>query len=151
MKKILLGFALAVVAFSSLAFAETKGKLSSTDKALMQIEQELLDAFLKSDWSVADRYLAHGFVFTAPDGSIQDRAQWFADAKTGAIKIESSKNDDMKVHVYADAAIVTYRSTDKGTYKGNDISGQYRWTDVFLKRGGRWQIVSTQGTPVPKQ
>ena len=151
MKKILVVFAMVVIAFSSLAFAESKGKHSSTEKALMKIEQDLLDAFLKGDWALFERYLAPGFVFTAPDGNFQDKAQWQADTKSGALKIETSKNEDMKVHVYADAAIVTYRSIDKGTYKGNDISGQYRWTDVFLKRGGQWKIVSTQGTPIPKQ
>ena len=150
MKKILLSFALVIVAFSSLAFAGTKGKPSSTEKALMKIEQDLVDAIVKGDYSLFERYLAPGFVFTAPDGNVQDRVQWLADVKSGALKLESSKNEDMKVRVYADAAVVTYRSIDKGTYKGTDISGQYRWTDVFLKRAGRWQIVSTQGTPIPK-
>ena len=151
MKRILVAFALVVVAFSSLAFAETKGRLSSTEKALMQIEQDLVEGIVKGDWALFDRYLASGYVFTAPDGNVQDKAQWMADAKSGALKIESSKNSDMRVRVFADAAIVTYRSVDKGTLKGTDISGQYRWTDVFLKRGGRWQIVATQGTPIPKQ
>ena len=151
MKKIVVAFALAMVVCSSLAFGETKRKHTGTEKLLMKIEQDLVDAIVKGDFSPFERYLAPGFVFTAPDGSMQDRAQWMADAKSGALKLESSKNDDMKVRVHADAAIVTYRSTDKGTYKGIDISGQYRWTDVFLRRGGNWQIVSTQGTPIPKR
>jgi len=46
----------------------------------------------------------------------------------------------------ADMAIVTYRSTDKGTYDGHDLSGQYRWLDVFAKRGGTWQCIVSQGT-----
>ena len=46
------------------------------------------------------------------------------------------------------AAVVTYRSTDHGTYNGKDISGQYRWTDVFVKHNGQWQVVSTQGTHI---
>jgi ketosteroid isomerase-like protein len=65
--------------------------------------------------------------------------------------MESSKSEDMKVQVYRDTAVVTYRSTDKGNYKGNDISGRYRWTDVFVKRNGRWQVVSTQGTRIAQQ
>jgi len=59
----------------------------------------------------------------------------------------------MAVRVYGETAVVTYRSTDKGMYKDMDISGQYRWTDVFVKQGGQWRIVSTQGTPIvaPKE
>ena len=59
----------------------------------------------------------------------------------------------MNVRVYGDAAVVTYSTMDKGTFKGQDISGRYRWTDVFARRGGTWQIVAGQGTriqPPPK-
>ena len=149
MKRLLV--VLLLLAFPSFAFADQRGKVTSTEKALLKIEQDLVEGLVKGDWALFDRYLAAGFVFVGPDGNMQDKAQWMADAKSGALKIESSKNEDMKVRVYADAAVVTYRSIDKGTFKGMDISGQYRWTDVFLKRGGRWQIVSTQGTPIPKK
>jgi hypothetical protein len=30
------------------------------------------------------------------------------------------------------------------------ISGKTRWTDVFVKRNGRWQVVASQGTMMPK-
>ena len=48
----------------------------------------------------------------------------------------------MKVRAYGDTAVVTYVTTDKGKFKGQDISGRYRWTDVFVRRGGTWQIVA---------
>ena len=120
----------------------------NAEQALMQIEQEMLDALLKGDTSAGERHMADAFVFTAPDGTVQDKARFIADVKSGDLKIESSTNEDMKVHVHGDAAVVTYRSTDKGSYKGNDLSGQYRWTDVFVKRNGRWQLVAGQGTRI---
>jgi len=45
-------------------------------------------------------------------------------------------------------AVVTYATTDKGSYKGKDISGEYRWTDVFAKRDGHWQLIVGQGTAI---
>jgi ketosteroid isomerase-like protein len=57
----------------------------------------------------------------------------------------------MKVQMFGDTAIATYTTTDKGMYKGRDISGQYRWTDVFVKMGGKWKFVAGQGTPIMQQ
>ncbi len=55
----------------------------------------------------------------------------------------------MKVQVAgADMAVVTYKSDDAGSYKGRDISGRYRWTDVLVKRDGRWQFLVSQGTAI---
>jgi ketosteroid isomerase-like protein len=150
MKRILF-FAVLALALSSLALAQMKGKDDKVEQAIMQTEQELADAIIKGDIAPFERTMADTFVFTAPDGSMQNRTQWLADLKSGALKLESSKNEDMKVQVYGDAAVVTYRSTDKGKYKDFDISGQYRWIDVFVKRNGRWQIVATQGTRLAQQ
>jgi len=39
-------------------------------------------------------------------------------------------------------------STEKSSMAGKDTSGQYRWTDVFVKREGRWQCVTGYGAKV---
>ena len=59
----------------------------------------------------------------------------------------SSKTDNMKVRVFGDVAIVTGRQTLEGTSKGYK-SGPRRFTDVFAKRNGKWQIVTGQSTLV---
>jgi hypothetical protein len=55
------------------------------------------------------------------------------------------------VRVYGDTAIASGLGTEKSTYKGKDTSGQYRYTDVFVKRNGTWQAVATHGSKVTKE
>ena len=57
----------------------------------------------------------------------------------------------MKVHVYGDTAVVTGLNTIKSTLNGKDTSGAYRFTDVFVKRDSRWQVVATQASSVQKK
>ncbi|HEV8693957.1 MAG TPA: nuclear transport factor 2 family protein [Lysobacter sp.] len=136
------------VILTMLVFASVQASEKKVEEALRQTEQNLLDSLLKGDGAPFEKTMADSFVFIAPDGTTQQRAEFIADLGNGNLKMASSTNDDMDVRVYGNAAVVTYRSTDKGTYKDKDISGQYRWTDVFIKEGGKWRIVSTQGTPI---
>ena len=48
--------------------------------------------------------------------------------------------------VAGDTAIVHGLWTEKSTLNGKDMSGQYRFTDTFIKRDGRWQAVGTFST-----
>jgi ketosteroid isomerase-like protein len=153
--KSFLAVAVLTITAIPIAFAQTtdsgKKQSGSVEQTLMNAEQEIVDAVVKGDTSVLEKYLADDTIFTDPGGMVMDKAQFIADLKAGNLKLESSKLDDMKVHVHGNAAVVTYGTTDKGAYKGKDTSGNYRWTDVFVKRKGSWQLVAGQGTRVAQQ
>jgi ketosteroid isomerase-like protein len=153
MKSTLSVIALVVVVASFVVYQAMakSGQGGNVEQSLMQLEQQMADALMKGDTATIDRHMADTFTFTAPDGMVQNKAQVLADVKSGDLKMTSTKYDDMKVQTYGDAAVVTYRSTDQGTYKGQDISGQYRWTDVFVKKGGQWQVVAGHGTPLARK
>jgi hypothetical protein len=132
-------------------FAQSKEQPSAgTEQTVMRMEREMLNALLKGDPSVNERYLADTYVFTGPDGTVENKSQALADLKTGDLKLQSASIDGAKVQVYGNTAIVTFSSNDKGTYKGKDISGKTRWTDVFVNQNGRWQVVASHGTMLPK-
>ena len=116
---------------------------------LMQMEKDWNQAFVKGDPAVVERMEAADFVGTAPDGKVGDKAQDVSDVKTGKMKAEGVDPDDMKVHVYGNVAVVTGRVTVKGgQYGGQDISGQYRFTDTWVKNKGRWQVAASQATAI---
>jgi hypothetical protein len=136
----------------TIALPKERGTNATADEATFkQIEQEILDGVLKSDTAAAEKYLTSDYVGVGPDGAVQNKAEFLSDIKSGTLKLESSKYSDMKVQVAdADMAVVMFRSNDKGTYKGKDITGEYRWLDVFVKRDGKWQIAIDQGTQIAK-
>jgi ketosteroid isomerase-like protein len=119
-----------------------------TEAVLMKMERDAAAALVKRDLAGFGSLFSEDAVFTGPDGAVQTKAQLLADIKSGSLVIDASEISDMKVRVFGEAAVVTYTTTDKGKYKGRDISGRYRWTDMFVRRGGKWQIVAGQGTPI---
>ena len=123
--------------------AAEAANLSKAEKDLMQIERDWAAAMVKRDNAAIERITSSEYTVTTPDGRLQTRAEFQADLTSGAMKLDSSEVSDLKVRVFGDVAIVTGITTDKGQYKGQDMSGKYRFTDVFLRRSGRWQAVST--------
>jgi len=75
---------------------------------------------------------------------------YLEDRKTGSVDFDSLVADEIKVRVYGDTAIVTYRSTAKGKDQDGAIDEQRRWTRVFVRKDGRWQLVHSQGTTIKK-
>jgi hypothetical protein len=144
-----IGLALPTIAFAKEKKTDATADVEATVK---KIEQEILDGILKSDTSLFEKYLSSDYLGIGPDGVTQNKSEFLSDVKSGTLKLESSKESEMKVQVAdPDMAVVVYRTNDKGTYKGKDITGEYRWIDVFVKRDGKWQIAIDQGTQIAKQ
>ncbi len=118
------------------------------EQELTQLEREWSNAMVKGDASAIERIEAGDFMFTAPDGTTNDKSQDVNDLKSGTFKAQSFDLSDLRVRTYGDTAVVTGTNDLKATYKGKDISGKYRFTDVFVKRNGRWQAVASQASPL---
>jgi hypothetical protein len=139
------------LALPTIALAKEKGA-TADEATVKKIEQEILDGILKSDTSLFEKYVSSDYLGVGPDGATQNKSEFLSDVKSGTLKLESSQESEMKVQVAgADMAVVVYRTNDKGTYKGKDITGEYRWVDVFVKRDGKWQIAIDQGTQIAKE
>jgi uncharacterized protein (TIGR02246 family) len=118
------------------------------EKALFQIERDWADAAVKGDLQAFDRILAAEFVQTDETGEIASKKQVLANVRTGVTKTESAAQSEMKAFVLGDMAVAHGLVTTKSTLRGKDTSGQYRWTDTFVKRDGRWQCVASYAVKV---
>jgi ketosteroid isomerase-like protein len=130
--------------------AKTKGGEASVEQALMQMERDWTEAGLKKDVATLDKILADDWVGQGITG-FATKAQALADLKSGDSKQDSITLGEMKVRVFGNTAVVTGSDDEKTSYKGKDTSGHYTWTDVFVKRQGRWQAVASQGTLMTQQ
>ncbi len=142
------------IAVSSLALGQTKSskakQSSNVEQAIKQLDNERMQAIQKSDTAFIERVYANDYVVIGANGTVRNKAQVIADFKSGALKVESLKDDELKVRVYGDTAILTGRSTSKVKDKGQDISGQSLFTRVYVKRNGQWQFVTHHMSRIPQ-
>jgi uncharacterized protein (TIGR02246 family) len=117
------------------------------EQALMQIERDWAVASAKNDWAVLDKILAPEHANNS-DGTIMPKKQFLASMKSGALKFASAAAGEMRVLVLGETGIVHGLWMEKSTLNGKDMSGTYRYTDIFAKRDGRWQCVTGHSTKV---
>jgi len=128
----------------------TKESPQESERILKNLEQEWSTAPFRHDAAALDRIIADDWVSFTWDGETITKAQVIADASSGANTAQSQEMQDVKVRVFGDSAVVTGGLLQKSQYQGRDMSGHYLWTDVFVRRNGRWQAVASQTTRVPE-
>ncbi|HYL16618.1 MAG TPA: nuclear transport factor 2 family protein [Terriglobales bacterium] len=143
-------FAIALLCLLSLSLAagQQASKASGAEDQIKQLEQDWVQATIKEGAVAVDKYEADDIMSTDPSGRVTDKVQDKRDLSSGDLKFQSMEVSDLKVHVYGNTAVATGATTLKGTFKGQDISGKYRFTDTWVKRNGQWQVAASQGTKV---
>ena len=124
------------------------GDQASDEGELAQLVRDLNEAVVRADVAVLERVLHEDYVHNRPSGVVENRAEYLENRKARRVDFESLVPDDIDVRVYGDTAIVTGRSTAKGTDQYGTMVEQRRWTRVLVRRDGRWQFVHFQATPI---
>jgi len=144
-KRLILIAVMALVA-APVVLAEPAGR-GGTEQQIQRLEVEGREATLKNDLEATDRLLAENWVNINPDGSLTTKAKLLDFLRAGSFKFLSIENDDVLVRAFGDAAVVTGRSTSKRAGEGDEvITRQVRFTRVYAKQKGRWQVVSAHNT-----
>jgi ketosteroid isomerase-like protein len=118
----------------------------ATIREIVDMERQAKEASLHRDADFSQRTLADDYVAITPLGTITTKQETLSARKSGQLRYESIDITDMVVRVYGEMAVVTARADVKGHQLGEDFSGPYRYTRVWVRRGGHWQTVSYQAT-----
>jgi len=115
-------------------------------REIVDMERQSKEATLHRDAEFTRRTLAEDYVAITPLGQVTTKQDAVAARRSGQLRYEAMNVTDMVVRIYGDTAVVTARADVKGHQLGEDFSGPYRYTRVWVRRSGRWQTVSYQAT-----
>ena len=117
-----------------------------TIRQIVDMERQSKEASLHRDADFSLRTLAEDYVAITPLGQVTTKRDNVSARRSGQLRYEAMNVTDMVVRVYGDTAVVTARADVKGHQLGEDFSGPYRYTRVWVRRNGHWQAVSYQAT-----
>jgi ketosteroid isomerase-like protein len=127
------------------------GAVQSADDtaAIVDLEHRLAAAWVKGDRAFIEGLLADDWSVTDGAGRVLTKPQLLAETFGSADRrIEAMAIDDVRVRFVGEVAIVTGRTRATGSYRGESGTVTLRFTDLFTRRGGRWQIVVSHGSTV---
>jgi len=118
----------------------------SAIREIVDMERQAREASLRRDADFSQRTLAEDYVAITPLGQVTTKQDSLSARKSGQLRYDTIDVSDMVIRVYGDTAVVTARADVKGHQLGEDFSGPYRYTRVWVRRTGHWQAVSYQAT-----
>src|SRR6202040_1197677 len=138
--------ALALLTGPSLTGAQTVTE-ADVVKAISNLENDGVKADLAGDPAFYQKVLAEDWTRGDSDGTYYTKAELLklmADTKN--IKTNSEKLSELKVRVYGNMAVATYKDTYDMLIKGEHRAHTIIATDTFVKMGGEWKQVASHGS-----
>ncbi len=123
---------------------------SKVQREIIELDSQRMRAMVHVDIAALDRILADDLTYTHSTGRVDTKATLLGALRSGELKYEMIEPENIEARVYGDAAVVTGRAT-MAVRSGNQRSSfQIRFTDVYVKRHGRWQMCAWQSTRLPQ-
>jgi len=109
------------------------------------------DAVRSRDTKALDSLFAEDLIITSFDGTTRGKKEELEILKPEEkVKTVSIKNDDVRVRVFGTAAVVTALTKMHFEINEKDVYMALRYTAVFAKHDGRWQLVALQTARAPQ-
>jgi ketosteroid isomerase-like protein len=141
----------AVFGVATLTAAPARAQGAATagvEEQIKKMERDRAAAVVKADVATLEGLTSDDYVLINANGQVSNKAETMSMIKTGKIKLTANEVSDLKVRVYGDTAVVTGKSTAKGSINGVELKGPVMFTRVYVKKSGKWQSVAFQQTPI---
>ena len=141
MKNHLVKRALPIVAVLCLCDCSAQRDQKATERYILESERQWAKSVATGDTSAIEMILADDFIGIDPKGRLYTKQQMIEETRNAPKYLVSNRLNDVKVRFYRSTAIAQGSETWE---KRSGERGRFVWTDTWLQRNGRWQIVAAE-------
>lgn len=121
---------------------------SSDLAAFTRLEAEWNTAHVQGDAATLGRIFADDLIALVPGMRPLTKADSLGMFNVGGMKFDRYESSDTQSRVYGDTAVVTGRIKRTRTIQGKTMEDDWRFTKVYVRRAGNWQVVSFHASNV---
>lgn len=110
---------------------------------IRSLELKWTESYKQHSIDILSSLLADDFVITVEDGSVYSKAGYISHTADAKVRVDVAEMSDLKVRIHGGTAVVTGSYHEKGESSGKPYEYHDRLTDVWMKIGGKWQVVAS--------
>jgi ketosteroid isomerase-like protein len=130
-----------------LLFVTLAGTCAAQEKSdaatIRAMEAKWTEAYKERHIDMLSSLLSDEFVITVEDGNVYSKAGYISHSADPSVHVDVAEMSDLKVRVRGDVAIVTGAYHERGASHRKRYEYNDRLTDVWMKSGGKWQVVAS--------
>jgi ketosteroid isomerase-like protein len=123
----------------------------SAEEAILRVEHETMQAIGRKDAAALERILDAEFVYRTPSGEELSRAAFLQNVASLPVEILSVRGEGLKATVFGETAVLTGVQRARVRVDGKEFDSVGAFTDVFVKRRGRWRLRLAYNVELPNQ
>src|SRR5262245_19670947 len=140
--------ALAILCMLCLCDCGMQENRKETERYIIDSERQWAESVATGDTSAIERILADDFIGVDPKGRLYTKRQMIDETRNAPKYFVSNRLNDVKVRFYGNTAIAQGSETWE---KRSGEGGRFVWTDTWLQRNGRWQIIAAEDLIAPEK
>jgi hypothetical protein len=117
-----------------------------TAQGAIHADEQVNRAILDSEGGALKALLTDDFIYINSSGALLDRDKYLQDLRF--TQFESFTPHEVKARIYGDTVVLTARLFANWRKQGGDGSGRFRYARVYIWHQDRWQLASSQLTPM---
>ena len=120
--------------------------MAGNAETVVALDKARMDAMAAQDYAKLDAIIADDLIYTHSSARLDTKDTLIGAMKSGATVYKACTPSDVKAMDLGDTVVLTGRAEISIDRAGEPISFAVRFTDVYAKRGGNWQMVAWQST-----
>jgi ketosteroid isomerase-like protein len=122
--------------------------MQSTAMIVAKTDNARIHARAAGDVATLSRIYADDYVLITAEGDVRSKQDQIDELKSGKLRFAPLVPTERTVRMFGEVALVTSRDPAGIVRNGQEIGGDLRMVRVYVRRLGRWQLVSAQATRV---
>ena len=121
----------------------------SNAQSIIDLDRKRMNAMAAKDYATLEAVLGDDLVYTHSSARLDTKASIIGNMKSGSTVYTSVEPSEVKAQDLGDVVVLTGVAQIKVVSGGKPNAFGVRFTDVYAKRTGKWQMVAWHSAKLP--